>query len=276
MRASYTAGIVKTLLENELYFDYVAGISAGASHCVNYLSRDKERVERSFVDFVLDPNFGGWKSLLKGDGYFHAQYIYEETPLPDSVLPFDFQTFMDNPAQMRIGVFDLERAQTVYYSKKDIHVLKDLMKIVRSSSSLPIMMPPTQYNNHLYIDGGVACGIPLEVAKKDGFKKFFVVLTRERGFRRKPLKFKTAIKAFYQKFPETVEALANRHLLYYQTLDELEDLAAAGHACIIYPDVMPVTAYETDYEQLKQSYALGYMQGQRDCEVWKYFLSKYY
>ncbi|MDD3931624.1 MAG: patatin-like phospholipase family protein, partial [Eubacteriales bacterium] len=38
MRASYTAGIVKTLLENELYFDYVAGISAGASHCVNYLS----------------------------------------------------------------------------------------------------------------------------------------------------------------------------------------------------------------------------------------------
>ncbi len=40
MRASYTAGVVNTLLENELYFDFVAGISAGASHSVNYLSRD--------------------------------------------------------------------------------------------------------------------------------------------------------------------------------------------------------------------------------------------
>ena len=38
MRASYTAGVVNTLLENELYFDSVAGISAGASHSVNYLS----------------------------------------------------------------------------------------------------------------------------------------------------------------------------------------------------------------------------------------------
>ena len=32
MRASYTAGFVTMLLEQQLYFDYVAGISAGSSH----------------------------------------------------------------------------------------------------------------------------------------------------------------------------------------------------------------------------------------------------
>ncbi|HCX03129.1 MAG TPA: patatin family protein, partial [Clostridiales bacterium] len=63
MRASYTAGILNNLLENKLYFNYIAGISAGSSHTVNYVSRDKERAKKSFVDFVKDPNFGGWKSF---------------------------------------------------------------------------------------------------------------------------------------------------------------------------------------------------------------------
>lgn len=65
MRASYTAGFLNILLENEIFFDYVAGISAGSSHSVNYLSRDIERSKRSFVDLVLDPNFGGWNPFLK-------------------------------------------------------------------------------------------------------------------------------------------------------------------------------------------------------------------
>lgn len=65
MKASYTAGIINTLLENEIYFDYVTGVSAGSSHCVNYISRDKERVKKSFVDIVKDPDFGGWKSFMK-------------------------------------------------------------------------------------------------------------------------------------------------------------------------------------------------------------------
>ena len=53
MRASYTAGILNILLENEIYFNYVAGVSAGASHLVNYLSRDTKRAKKSFVDIVL-------------------------------------------------------------------------------------------------------------------------------------------------------------------------------------------------------------------------------
>lgn len=60
MRASYTSGFLNNLLENEIYFDYVAGISAGSSHSVNYLSRDMERSRISFVGFSLDPKFGGW------------------------------------------------------------------------------------------------------------------------------------------------------------------------------------------------------------------------
>ena len=49
MRASYTAGAVVTLLENNLNFGDVYGISAGSSHTVNYVSRDTVRAKMSFV-----------------------------------------------------------------------------------------------------------------------------------------------------------------------------------------------------------------------------------
>src|SRR6056297_764292 len=106
MRASYTAGIVNILLENKMYFDYVAGISAGSSHAVNYITRDRERTKKSFVDFVKDPNFGGWKSFLKGEGFFRSEYLYEEACLENASLPFDFEKFMQNPARIRIGAFN--------------------------------------------------------------------------------------------------------------------------------------------------------------------------
>lgn len=70
MRASYTSGLLNNLLEGGIFFDYVCGISAGASHTVNYISRDTDRAKRSFVDLALDPKFGGWLSFLRGEGLF--------------------------------------------------------------------------------------------------------------------------------------------------------------------------------------------------------------
>lgn len=274
MRASYTAGFLNNLLENEIYFDYVAGISAGSSHSVNYLSRDIRRSERSFVDFVLDPNFGNWKSFLKGEGYFRAQYIYEETPYPGASLPFDIDTFMANPARLRIGTFDRDNGEMVYFSKEDIHDLKDLMKIVRASSSMPVLMPPTFYNDRYYVDGGLGGGVALDIAKRDGMKKFFVILTREKGYRKPPVKYKGAIRAYYRKYPAVTEALMNRHKVYNEILEELEQLESEGKAFLVYPDTMPVSNREVNYYKLRESYRLGYEQGKRDLWMWQKFLPK--
>lgn len=272
MRASYTAGFVNNLLENQLYFDYVAGISAGSSHSVNYLSRDMKRAKRSFVDLVLDPEFGGWKSFFKGEGFFRSQYIYEETSEPGESLPLDFNAFMANPAKLRIGVFNRESGKVIYYTKNDIHEMQDIMKIVRASSSMPIFMPPTYYREEYYVDGGLGGGIALDIAKKDGFEKFFVVLTREKGYRKGPVKFQGVIKAYYRKYPRVVEAMLTRHIIYNETLDELEALESQGKAFLVYPETMPVSNREINFDKLSESYQLGYAQGNRDLPKWKAFL----
>jgi len=273
MRASYTAGFLATLLENSIYIDYVAGISAGSSHTANYLSRDVERAKRSFVDIVLDPKFGGWGSFIKGEGFFRAKYIYEETPYEDAFLPFKLEAFKANPARLRIGAFERDSGKMVYFTQADVRELEDLMKIVRASSSMPFFMPPTYFKEHYYIDGGLGGGIALDVAKRDGMKKFFVVLSRERGYRKSPLKFKGAVKSYYRQYPAVAEALINRHIFYNRTLEELEELEREGKAFLVYPDVMPVSNMEINYDKLCESYCLGYDQGQRDLLLWKEFLS---
>ncbi|MBV1757119.1 MAG: patatin family protein [Dethiosulfatibacter sp.] len=272
MRASYTAGIVNNLLENEIYFDYVAGISAGASLSVNYLSRDINRTKRSFVDLVLDEEFGGWRSFLKGEGFFRSHYIYEETPKSDASLPFDWQTFSANPAQLRIGAYKRDEGEMVYFNKNDMQSMQELMKIVRSSSSLPIFMPPTYFQGEYYIDGGVNGGIALDIAKKDGFEKFFVVLSQEKGYRKSPVKSKNFIRLYYRKYPCAAEAMLKRHIIYNETLEELEELERQGKAFLVYPDEMPVSNKELNYERLSESYNKGYEQGKRDLFKWKEFL----
>src|SRR5699024_11550207 len=68
MRASYTSGMVVALLEAGIHAPFVAGISAGASNTANYLSNDGPRARESFTDFAADPNFGNWRTFLRGKG----------------------------------------------------------------------------------------------------------------------------------------------------------------------------------------------------------------
>lgn len=272
MRASYTSGILNNLLEEKLYFNYVTGISAGSSNAVNYLSRDTKRAKRSFVDLVKDPNFGGWNKFMKGLGFFSAEYIYEKTPLKGELLPFDWESFEKNPGQLRIGALHRDTGKLVYFKRQDICSLNDMMKIVRASSSLPFFMPPTLYRDEYYVDGGLAGGIPLDIAQKDGFKKFFVVLSREKGYSKTPLKHPKILRGYFRKYPEMVEAMINRYKIYNQTLEELRELENDGRAFLVYPDQMPVSSREVNPEKLQESYNMGYEQGKRDVPKWLEFL----
>lgn len=43
-RTMFSAGVLDVFLENEISFDYVIGVSAGALVAINYLSKQKGRV----------------------------------------------------------------------------------------------------------------------------------------------------------------------------------------------------------------------------------------
>ena len=69
-RAGYTAAMANVLLANGIYFDYVCGVSAGASNTVDYLSRDQKRTRDAFASTDWVSGHVGLPSIAHGTGYF--------------------------------------------------------------------------------------------------------------------------------------------------------------------------------------------------------------
>lgn len=274
MRASYTSAVVATLLDAGIHVDWVAGISAGASNTANYLARDGERARKSFVDFVADPNFGSLRTFLTGKGLFNAAYIYEQTAGPDQALPYDYDTFLANPARVRIGAFEADTGEAVYWGKEDLSTLRDLMIRVRASSTMPVIMPPVTIGDHVYVDGalGPSGGIALDQAKADGFTRFFVVLSQPRAYLKKAQRLPLPFRSQFRRYPAVLDALAKRADNYTATRTELFDLESSGQALLFVPDTMTVSNSTRDVALLQASFEAGLAQARRELPGWKDWL----
>jgi predicted patatin/cPLA2 family phospholipase len=276
MRASYTSGLLVALLEAGLHLDWVGGISAGSSNAVNYLSRDPWRARHSFTDFVSDPRFGDWRTFVRGQGLFNAQYIYEETGLPGQALPFDWETFVADPGQVRIGGFNATRGEAVYWGREDLPTIGDLMVRVRASSTMPVVMPPVTIDGEVFVDGalGPSGGIPLDAAQADGYERFLVVLTQERGYVKPPpgRAGQRYLRQHFRRHPAVGEALARRHTSYNATREELWELERAGSAYLFVPETMPVGNGTRDAARLRASHEAGLAQARRELPAIREFL----
>ncbi|MDR0888349.1 MAG: patatin family protein [Coriobacteriales bacterium] len=275
MRASNTAGVVLTLLENGINFKDVYGISAGSSHTVNYISRDALRARESFVDFIVRPHVAGVKEFLMGHGYFNAHYIYEVSGHANGIMPFDFDTFMENPADMHIDAFCLDTGETVHWSKADTPTLDALMTRVRASSTMPKIMPAVHLNGHTYLDGGLgdSWGIPLEQAKSDGYERFFIVRTQERTYRKQPATHTGVMRLLFAGHAIVADRTRERPAHYNAICDEIEELERSGAACVYYPEHMTVKNTTVDLPALQEAYKLGYEQSCQEVGKWKEFLN---
>ena len=141
------------------------------------------------------------------------------------------------------------------------------MARVQASSSLPLAMPPVQIDGRTYYDGGLGegGGIPLHLATQAGYERVLAVLTRPKGYRKRPPSTATRFTAaLYRRYPAVREALLTRHERYNAALDELESLAARGRAYIFYSDRMAVENSTTDHAAVVQSYRDGYAQAQNE------------
>lgn len=274
MRASLTSGMVVTLLEQGLAFDWVAGISAGASNSVNYLSHDARRARRSFVEFAADEQFGGLRSFVRGQGMFNAEYIYQRAGGPGEALPFDWEAFQSDPGDLRILAFDAESGDEVVWSKSDMPHMEDLMVRVRASSTMPGLMPPVHLDGHVYVDGamGEDGGIAISQAQAEGFEKFVIVLTQERSYRKVPQRFPAIYRSVFRRYPALGDALLTRWKRYNDTRERIFALEAEGRAHVFAPDIMPVDNGTRDLARLAAAHRMGLSQAKRELPALREFV----
>lgn len=269
MRGMYTAGVLDVFMERGVHFDGIIGVSAGAVFGVNYLSGQRGRVIRYNCRFNTDKNYMGVGCLLKTGNYFNTEYAYYRVPRELDL--FDDETYMSSGVPFYAVVTNVETGEPEYMRVESV---LGQMETLRASASMPFASKPVEINGKKYLDGGVTDSIPFEKFAEMGYEKQVVILTRDMNYRKKPMNG-ALISLFYRKYPEFRRRLKNRHIVYNESVHKLAELEKAGRVFVIRPSVpIEICRTEREPEKLKQVYALGRADAERELERLEKYLGE--
>ncbi len=256
-RGIYTAAVLDVFLREELFFRYIIGVSAGAAYGVSYVSRQYER-NLAVNRYVSDKRYCGWRNYLRNGSYFNWDFVYGE--IPDKLIPFSFETFMNSGTRMRVVVTNCMTGRAEYPEMNNI-TTDHFRKLLTATSSLPFISRIIEIDGKQYMDGGIADAIPVQQAFRDNIKKAVVILTRPKGYRKKESRASALLRIVYRKYPNMVKSFLERTERYNHTLDQLEQMEKEGRVFIIRPELpLPVARIENDPEKLKKVYDLAVRQ----------------
>lgn len=256
MRGVYTCGVHEYLLDQGIHYQYVVGVSAGASNSCTYIARQKGRGRRVNLDYLNDWRYMSLRSLLLKGSYFGMDFLFED--IPNRLDLFDYETFYSTPGVFRIGATNCLTGQVDFFDK---HEVTKGLKHIKASCSLPLLSPVVAINGIPYLDGGVAEPIPVRKALADGCEHVVVVLTQPQSYRKTPVGQKETLlyKTVFRKYPQLIRALETRHQKYNETLDFVETLEKEGKATVIRPDgSLKLHRFEKDTVVLGALFDQGY------------------
>jgi predicted patatin/cPLA2 family phospholipase len=270
LRGVYTSGVLQAFMEQNLYIPYVIGVSMGACNAANYVSRQIKRNRIVNIEYVNDPRYLSYLRLLTKGELFGMDFIFKT--IPDELVPFDYETFLNSSQRNIAVVADCVTGEALYLDSKEIG--KDYLYILRAASSLPLVQKPVRYNGRLLLDGGLVDSIPIRKSLADGNVKNIVILTQPADFRKQPQSLQWFIRMKYPQFTGLQKAIAERHVIYNETLDFIKQLEATGSVFVIQPDEkLPVGRVERDKSKLYNVYDVGYRDAKKKMSALLEFLS---
>lgn len=193
---------------------------------------------------------------------------------PKQIYPFDFATYFRSEMNCELVTTNCVTGKAEYMDEAQDP--DRLMKICRASSSMPLLCPIVNIDGIPYLDGGLADSIPIRRAIDIGNEKIIVVLTRNRGYRKKAVS-KAVEKMYrraYRSYPNLLRTLLRRAPYYNRTLNELENLEREGKIFMIRPQVKPVSRLERSQEHLMAFYHHGYDLMEREYDRLMEYLEK--
>lgn len=263
LRGVFTCGVLDCFMDNGIRFPFTVGVSAGACNGLSYMSGQRGRARISNIDLMDEHHYVGFKYLLTQKCIMDFKLLFED--FPEKIIPYDYGAYFSNPDRFVMVTTNCLTGKAEYLEEKSSS--ERVMDIVRASSSLPFVSPVTYVDGIPMLDGGIVDSIPIEYAMDMGYNKLVVVLTRNKGYRKKKGKMPLA-KVFYRKYPLLQEALHNRNTAYNRTMDLIERMEDNGKILVIRP-IRPIEVgrMEKNTDKLRTLYQEGY-------DIAQEFLSK--
>lgn len=272
-RGVFTSGILDYLMEEDLYFSHVIGVSAGSCNGVDYVSRQIGRTKKCMIPEKKEYSYySGVRSAIKEKSILDMDMVFDT--FPKKIYPFDFETYFQSDMVCEIVTTNCETGKAEYMTEQNDP--DRLMKLCRASSSMPLLSPIVNIDGVPYLDGGLADSVPVRRALQSGNEKIVLVLTRNPGYRKKPISKGTSklYRRAYKKYPNLVHAAIYRNHVYNKTMELVERLEEEEKIFVIRPLVPTVSRLERDETALTAFYQHGYNLMKRQREALQRYLEK--
>ena len=264
LRGIYGAGFLDYCMDREISFDYCIGVSAGSANLAAYIAGQKGRNYRFYHDYASQKDYMGICQYRKTGSYINLDYIYGTLSNSNGESPLDYPTLAASPKRLVIVATDAETGKVVYFTKDDLR--QNNYAPIKASSCVPVVNRPYPIGNNLYFDGGISDPIPIEKAFADGCDRVIVVLTRPRDEYRLPGKDHMLAQCLRKTWPMAAEQLADRAIIYNDSLDRAKAYEKEGKALIVAPkSIYNMKTLTKDQNAL----SLLYQDGNRDARwIW--------
>lgn len=259
MRGIFTCGVLDYMMDRQIRFPYVIGVSAGACNGLSYMSGQRGRARYSNIDLLEQYHYISVRHLLRKRNLLDFDLLFSE--FPERILPYDYEAYFKAPERFVMVTTNCVTGEANYFEEKSDK--QRLVTIARASSSLPFVCPIVYIDGVPMLDGGIVDSIPVVRAMVDGYASSVVVLTRNRGYRKTTRDVKIP-PIIYRRYPNLRRALSRRCEAYNEQLALVERLEDEGRIVAIRPQQpVQVDRIEQDTRKLSALYDEGYAEARR-------------
>ena len=271
-RTIFSCGVMDAFLDRDIMPDYMIGVSAGAAYGVSYASRQKRRNLQILLDYRDDKRYMSMHNMTDktNRSVYGLEFAYDT--IRNKLVPFDYDTFNAWDGEFYAVVTNVLTGKPEYmrYTTED-----RTNKLLQATCALPALFPYIYLNDTPYLDGGLSDSIPYERAFADGCDRVVVVLTRQKGYKKKTGATTKALAHAFWKYPELGKDLLSRADCYNRSLKKLEQLEKEKKVIVIRPDNTDgFSRLEKDKEKIKALYHDGYTKGLLFSDKVKEFYTK--
>ncbi|MGR5286516.1 patatin-like phospholipase family protein [Vibrio maritimus] len=256
MRGIFAAGVLDAFLEQDYRpYDFVLGVSAGASNLLSYLGNAPTRSYQVITELATSKQFYNPRRFVSGGHLVDVKWLYEES---NRRFPLDLERVFTS-APFIAAATNIATGRPDYYEITP----DNIAKAIEATASLPLAYKETPcFDGGCYTDGGVADSIPVREAYRRGARDITVILSHPLSYEMPKPKAGWLMKKLFTKHPNIGLALAKRAENYN---DSLLFIKNPPRDCVVRvitpPEDFPVQRLTMKKALLDKGYEMGMEQG---------------
>lgn len=259
LRGIYGAGVFDRCLADGLRFDCCIGVSAGSANVAAYLGGQAERNYRFYTKYALRPEYMSFRNVLRTGAFIDLHYVYATLSNADGEDPLRYDRIAAYDGQMVVVASGADGAP-VYFTAADM--AQDDYRIIRASSSLPLVCGGCRIGGQVFFDGGITDPIPIEKAFAIGCDRVVLILTRPVDFPVTDSMDRIGAAALRLRYPLLAQTLLRKAEHYRACLSYARKAEAQGKCLIVAPDdCCGVEMLTREPEKLRALYEKGVRDG---------------